>query len=301
MSLDRRERLDELFLDRALGVLDIGAEAELETLLAALPEAERQRLAELDDPEAWELAAAAVHLAAYSAEPAEDLPAGLEERLVGQARAFFADRERVSEIAGPVAGDELTGVAAPAAGAPVIELKPRPAARRGGSLLGWYAAAAALLMAVLGWWTALSPRPGDTTPPAVEITQARPTLEQVRAAADAVVVPWQGTGDPAAAGTEGEVVWSDSLQTGFMVFRGLEANDPTAEQYQLWIFDAAQDERYPVDGGVFDVAGAEGEVVVPIDPKLHVADPTLFAVTVEKPGGVVVSSRERLVLIAQPV
>ena len=52
-----------------------------------------------------------------------------------------------------------------------------------------------------------------------------------------------------------------------------------------------------MDGGVFDVS-ADGEVIVPIDPKLGVVDPTLFAVTIEKPGGVVVSSRERLPLLA---
>ena len=38
-----------------------------------------------------------------------------------------------------------------------------------------------------------------------------------------------------------------------MRFRGLAANNPTQIQYQLWMFDAERDERYPVDGGVFDV------------------------------------------------
>jgi len=47
---------------------------------------------------------------------------------------------------------------------------------------------------------------------------------------------------------------------------------------------------------VFDVTG--DEVVVAIDAKLRVREPTLFAITIEKPGGVVVSRRERLVLVA---
>ena len=99
----------------------------------------------------------------------------------------------------------------------------------------------------------------------------------------------------------GDVVWSQSRQQGFMRFRGLAANDPTVEQYQLWIFDADRDEAYPVDGGVFDVAAsdADGEIVVAIDARLPVGKPTLFAITVERPGGVVVSSRERLPLLAQ--
>ena len=48
---------------------------------------------------------------------------------------------------------------------------------------------------------------------------------------------------------------------------------------------------------VFDVTST-GEVIVPINPKLHVTDATLFAVTVERPGGVVVSMRERIVVTA---
>ena len=38
---------------------------------------------------------------------------------------------------------------------------------------------------------------------------------------------------------------------------------------------------------------------MPITAKLAVHTPTLFAVTLEKPGGVVVSSRKRLVLAAK--
>ena len=40
------------------------------------------------------------------------------------------------------------------------------------------------------------------------------------------------------------------------------------------------------------------EVVVPIHPALKVREPYLFAVTVEKPGGVMVSDRSRLPLLA---
>jgi hypothetical protein len=67
----------------------------------------------------------------------------------------------------------------------------------------------------------------------------------------------------------------------------------------LWIFDADRDPAHPVDGGVFDVpAGADGDVVVRIDPRLPIGRATAFAITVERPGGVVVSSRKRLPLLA---
>ncbi len=82
-----------------------------------------------------------------------------------------------------------------------------------------------------------------------------------------------------------------------MRFAGLAPNDRSKTQYQLWIFDKARDARYPVDGGVFDVPPG-GDVVVPIEAKLHVGAPVLFAVTVEKPGGVVVSERKRIVVTA---
>ena len=56
--------------------------------------------------------------------------------------------------------------------------------------------------------------------------------------------------------------------------------------------------RSPVDGGVFDVPAC-GKAVVPIHAKLGVEKPTLLAVTVEKPGGAVVSDR-RIAIVAKP-
>lgn len=85
-----------------------------------------------------------------------------------------------------------------------------------------------------------------------------------------------------------------------MHIEGLPANDPGTLQYQLWIFDKDRDERYPVDGGVFDIPAGATAVDVPIRATLAVDEPVLFAVTVEKPGGVMVSSRERIVLVAKP-
>ena len=122
----------------------------------------------------------------------------------------------------------------------------------------------------------------------------------VNSAEDARRAPWTETGDPDGVGVTGEVVWSDELQSGFMRFRGLPANDAEEGQYQLWIFDAERDDAFPVDGGVFDVVSADGETLVEIDPKLPVSSAVLFAVTVERPGGVVVSDRSRIAVLAQP-
>ena len=54
-------------------------------------------------------------------------------------------------------------------------------------------------------------------------------------------------------------------------------------------------DRHPVDGGVFDVSG-KGEVVIPIRAVLPVHGPSAFAITLEQPGGVVVSDGPLLVV-----
>ena len=84
-----------------------------------------------------------------------------------------------------------------------------------------------------------------------------------------------------------------------MRFEGLDPNNPEIEQFQLWVFDNARArwEELPVDGGVFNIPSKE-EVIVPIEARIPVEKAVLFAITVEKPGGVVVSQREKLILTA---
>ncbi len=97
----------------------------------------------------------------------------------------------------------------------------------------------------------------------------------------------------------GDVVWDNARQEGYLRLRGIGANDPARTQYQLWIYDAARDERYPVNAGVFDVPPGHAEIVVPIRSQLPIRTPSAFAVTEEPSGGVVVSSSGRLVAVAR--
>ena len=83
-----------------------------------------------------------------------------------------------------------------------------------------------------------------------------------------------------------------------MRFRGLPKNDGSKETYQLWIFDKTQKKETPIDGGTFDVT-TDGEVIIPINAKLKAQGPALFAITIEKPGGVVVSDRKKLAALAK--
>lgn len=240
---------------------------ELDVLLAAAPGADRDALAP---------AAAALTLAARL--PSEPMPEALRVRLIAEGRVA------VEQAA--------TGKVVPL---PVKVPPTRPA----GSALGWYAAAASLLLAVAAWWPRLAEREAVVAVPQPPPTLAAQRAELVASVPAAVREPWSSTDDPASASVAGDVVWDPVTQTGYMRFVGLPANDTSAEQYQLWIFDGTRDDRYPVDGGVFDIPAGATEVVVPIHARLPVRQAALFAVTVERPGGVVVSSRERIVALAQ--
>ena len=82
-----------------------------------------------------------------------------------------------------------------------------------------------------------------------------------------------------------------------MFLTDLPVNDHESKQYQLWIVDPTRDEK-PVDGGVFDIASAEGTTVIPIRNPLLIRDPKAFVITLEQPGGVVVSKQEVVVAVA---
>ncbi len=262
-----RARAEELLAFRAVEGLADEETRELSGLLAENPQ--------LDDG-GFERAAAACHLALLG--PEEAMPDHVRQRLERAAAEFR------NELPGKVLTMPRRDTAAP------IPSAPRAA------WAGWLAAAACLLLAVVGWWPRLVAPPAAETPPAVV---EQPPAPATQPAPDAIELPWQATEDTAALAAAGSVVWSPTQQAGFMRIRGLEANDPTVSQYQLWIFDKSRDERYPVDGGVFDMPAGADEAIVPIDAKVPVDEPVLFAVTVERPGGVVVSDRERIVLLAQ--
>jgi anti-sigma-K factor RskA len=126
---------------------------------------------------------------------------------------------------------------------------------------------------------------------------AEQRIEFIENAPDIIQWRWQTTDDYAGDRVDGDIVWSDSKQQGYMRLSGLQANDPAISQYQLWIIDTSRD-RNPVDGGVFDVPPGVDEAIIPIDAKLRVSSPAAFAVTSEQPGGVVVSGGPLLIIAA---
>ena len=168
----------------------------------------------------------------------------------------------------------------------------------------WWVAAAATFLAVLAWWPrgdrSASPTGSNTAGSTVASAPAvaPPEAQALESLSGTLKLALTSTGDESATSASGSVLWNQTLQRGEMRIDGLAPNDPAEFQYQLWIFDAQRDERYPVDGGVFDVDG--DTIVVAVTPPVPVTEATLFAITVEPPGGVVVSSRERIALVASP-
>lgn len=238
-----------------------------------LSDAERAELAGLglEGDDSLDLAAAAVDLATLRLEP---LPDVLAARLLAAA---------------PSTG---SGVARGRTHVPVA----RPRSR------AWIAVAAGLAAAACAILWAVT-RPPEVRIVKVPEVRVEPPAAELRArllaqAPDAVPMPWTPTADPAGKGVTGDVVWSPSAQRGFLRFSGLAPNG-RAHQYQLWIFDKTRDDKYPVDGGLFDVTSG-GEVVIPITARIPVREAALFAITIEPPGGVVVSKREHIVVTAAP-
>jgi hypothetical protein len=267
-----------------------------------LSPAEQRELDVLDSASAsrylrdLERAAAAVTLAGCA--QAEPVPPALRARLEKQGLDFLA-------IDGRSAADKVVDLNR-ATGAAV-----RPASARRGAA-GWWAAAACLLLALFAWLRSPEPVPVANqpappvpvpvaAPPAV--APAPPTPAEERAAllarSESLKLALGKTKDPAAGGVTGDVVWDPVTQQGYLRFVGLPQNDPKVHQYQLWIFDATRDKRYPVDGGVFDIPANSSEVLIPIHAKLPVRTAAAFAVTLEKPGGAVVSAREHILVLAQ--
>ncbi len=210
------------------------------------------------DADELDFAATALDLS-LAAECAAPLPAALRQRIEGVASMVTPRAAASSQL--------------------LIPIRPKPRASRWRWWLAGGLAAACLLVGI--WWS----RPPVTLTPEQRYQQLadRPGSIQLAGASDA--------------NARGEVLWNNARQEGFLRLRGLPANDPRLDQYQLWIFDAQRDERYPIDGGVFDIP-ASGEAIIPIRGKLSVNDPKLFAITREKPGGVVVSERKAIMFTA---
>lgn len=287
-----RQILDNLLADEVTRGLGAAEAAELELLLCCARDAQgpaRGVAADLDDPEIDPLLEE-LHRAA----------AATQLCLIERTRRADGDTAEIAQMPATVEADLralATQEAKRLAAGKVLPFE-QASVYRPGLSPAWWVAAAALFLAVLAWWprneSVTTSGPGSTGP---EITVAEASAAPSLATrGDTRTLEFTTTGDESASAASGRMLWNPALQRGEMHIDGLAVNDPSEFQYQLWIFDAQRDERYPVDGGVFDVDG--NSVVVAVNPPVPVNEATLFAITVEPPGGVVVSDRERIALVA---
>lgn len=284
-------RLEELLADDTLGELDVAEANDFATLAQRFPGINAQSF---DD------AASLLQIALMESKSiVEPMPANARakaESAMREAARRVPSASNASRARSHAAEPKLAIADTPAAtDRPTYTRPTRP------TWFGWVAAAACLLIAAAAWITRPAAPTSNAPPVAIAPTDEDRLEALINAAPDDLVrIAWTVAGDDLTTADyrAGEVVWSDARNEGYMVFEGLAANNPTEEQYQLWVFDATRNDAHPVDGGVFNIASADGRVVVPIDPRIPVREAALFAITVEQPGGVVVSSRERLPLVA---
>ena len=252
-----------------------------------LSEQEERELSELqreagvaDEALSFELTAAAI--GTIGADMNAEMPAALRERILADAQTHFAtsdDRARVVP-------------------AQVVETS------SSGSWFGWLGWAFATV-ALIGLGLNLyltEPQvvvqgPTATPTPTESLTPAQ-MRQRLISTEQALARGVLGPGKMSELKPTGDVVWSDATQTGYIRLSGLPKNDPNKETYQIWIVAENQDPKTPVDGGTFDI-NADGEIIIPIDAKVKVQNPQAFAITIEKPGGVVVSKQEKLAALAK--
>lgn len=273
---ENKDKMLELLADKAVFGLSEEEAVEVEMLLEEFPEWENDN--------SFELAAAAISIA--NLDTSEPMPAHLRTKILTDSEKFFSSDEKVVEK------EEFQKT---------FDFEPKRSAIF--EWLGWSFAAIFLVVLGVNLWSNRSSEitktenPPKTQTPTPELT-ANQKREQILASANKILANWTSPKPDENAPLSGDIVWDNANQEGYMRFRGLPVNDVTKETYQLWIFDENQDEKTPVDGGVFDVS-ENGEVIIRIDAKLKVKNPKMFAVTVEKPGGVVVSKREKIVALAK--
>lgn len=246
------------------------------------PEEEKQ-LREMDPRQAdnpdisFELTASAISLTDVRAD--EELPLYLRAKVLTDADRFFGARDLHETVPAERSPAE-----------PIVsESLPRASIW---NWLGWAVAAAACIVLAINIYSTRFQR----TPPTV-LTIAQQREQLLASAGDVVTGAWSDFDPTQPRNVRGDVVWSNSQQKGFIRFQGLPVNDKSKETYQLWIFDADQNPKTPVDGGVFDAES--GDFIVPIDAKLKIQKPTMFAVTAERPGGVVVSTLGKVMAVAK--
>ncbi len=272
------ENIEETMLDLLCKKATYGLNPQEEKQLAEL----EKEMGREGESESFELTAATLAMADLDTSKA--MPANLQSRILAEAERYFdkTPESRASTVSAFVSDEAPSGSLF--------------------NWLGWaFAAAACLALALNIFYTreqsTIVQGTLPTPTPAEKLTPLQMRQRLIDSAPDLARADW-GAGNVKELTPSGDIVWSDAKQAGYMRLSGLPVNDPNKETYQLWIFDETQDDKTPIDGGTFTVNSA-GEVIIPINAKLQPKNTKMYAITVEKPGGVVVSKREKIVALAK--
>lgn len=227
-----------------------------------------QAEAELDDDRSFDYTIAMIDVA-LERRDAPGLPNHVYSRVIDQANQFIKPRLRT-----PPEVDNTASTPA------LASIRPR-------EIAAWLTLAASIAVAMFLWTN----NPSPTGQLSIAQLERVPDLKRIELHATDGLSPQ--------ASASAEILWSDSLQQGLAKYRGLTVNDPSVEQYQLWIIDRERGFQQRVDGGVFNISSKNSEIAIPIRAKLAIFDAKGFAVTREPTGGVVVSDLKRVALISE--
>jgi len=284
MNDEIQEILFDLLTKQATYGLDAAEQKQLEELSA-------DANFRMDD--SFDIAAAAIGMMDLEIEP---MPAHLHSKILASADSYFASTASSVETSSPEKAETEDMQ-------PTFAFEPK---RSGiASWLGWaLAGAACVALAFNIYTTRIQTPPTVAVGPTPTVTPDKPNpakqYDELLLASNVIKANFGAApkAEPDLQKVAGEVVWSDEKQAGYMKLRNLPKNDKAKSTYQLWLFEENQGEKTPIDGGTFDV-DADGEVIIPINAKLKAKNPGMFAITVEKPGGVVVSDRKKIAALAQ--
>ncbi len=287
MSEQEKEKMLELLSDKAVFGLTETELAELAELEKNFPEFSDESL---ELTQSLELSAATIGM--MNLDTSEPMPAHLRTKIASNAEKYFALRKTEVAVSEPQAEKEDFQK--------TFAFEPKKSVW---SWLGWAVAAAACMVLALNLYTTRTDKgdiakitPTPTATPQIKLTATQEREQLLASAKDILRSNWGDLDPKKPQNMQGDVVWSNEKQKGFVRFSNLPVNDKTKETYQVWIFD--ENQKQPIDGGIFD-ANEAGEIIIPIDAKLKVQKPKMFAITVEKPGGVVVSPLEKVMAVAK--
>lgn len=242
------------------------------------------------------------HMAAIAAavfSRSDEVPSGLAARLSADALAFCAERTVTRPTLEHLSGGERerSELGTQAVESQAVQSKaanpPRAPGSPGAGKTGATSAVFTFLLGVAAValvWIGVDMSAADAPP----IDLLRTALIE---RSGTRTLEWQAGPSPLSGSVQGDVVWNDEAQEGYLTFAGLPPLDET-RRFQLWIVDADRPDSDPVDGGLFSIEDSSRSEIVRIDPKIPIRKAAAFVVTVEDWDGVVVSKKQDVVAVA---